>query len=386
MRSQIANKLGQVRTQIALMLGTADDVLASESTGKQRQFALSWARTYCRHMKELATPSVQKLTDGPIPDSKAWWTKTVKSANRFVSLLETIVARLDQRLDAKKTLAAVKELETIEASLRQRAESLGAVLDLPGLGKGKPPSELKRPDVAAIKSDLEQIVAVFRVSASDQTPFHNRQWEKARVILHRLNVRLGDPKLNSLWRSGLDESEADAHWLNAVGVFVESANMSFENLAEPNQDDARYMAGVLMREAEHALEGFGDAPPTKRTVELKQSPSDRLGKPKTKSAPAGQRKPKTSITDLERCFLIAMNELQRGTKSKPLSTTKIGRQMTPPKTRKELRGTRESLAANEMIGTITDGRNGGCWMLAKGARRLPKAQDRKKTPRKSPVS
>lgn len=149
-------------------------------------------------MKQSATPSVRKLTAGAIRDSETWWIKTLELTNRFVSLLETVTDRFDQGLKDAETLAAVKQLDKVDAALRQRADRLAAVLDLPGLGKGTPPATLERPDVSAIKSDLQQIVEAFRVLREGMLLDYRRHWRDAHAILHRLNLRLGDPKHNSL--------------------------------------------------------------------------------------------------------------------------------------------------------------------------------------------
>lgn len=264
MQNQLVGKLARVRRLIGQL---RDRRLAvwSDST-EQRRKSLAEAKTDCSWVKQSATPSVRKLTAGAIRDSETWWIKTLELTNRFVSLLETVTDRFDQGLKDAETLAAVKQLDKVDAALRQRADRLAAVLDLPGLGKGTPPATLERPDVSAIKSDLQQIVEAFRVLREGMLLDYRRHWRDAHAILHRLNLRLGDPKHNSLWRGGLDVTDADSRWLDAAGQFVESANRSFENLAEPDHDTARYMAGVLLRDAEHALESF-DEPESRRQCE-----------------------------------------------------------------------------------------------------------------------
>lgn len=259
MQNQLVSKLARANRQIIKLCKSANDVLALESTPEQRQFSLSDAKGYCRCLKESATPAVRKLTEGKILDSEAWWVEMIQQANQFKDLLEVLADRIGQEAeDATKTLVLLKELDQIEETLRERSSQLGAVLDVSGLGDGTPPTKVERPDALAIQSDLRQIAKAFEGISNGMLSYARRKWQNAGAILHRLNVRLGNPKENPLhWRAGLDIREADSGWIDATEAFVKSANMTFENNAL-EEDDIRYMSRKLGAEAEHYLQSFGE--------------------------------------------------------------------------------------------------------------------------------
>ncbi|MCX7418669.1 MAG: hypothetical protein NT013_03910 [Planctomycetia bacterium] len=315
MQNQLVSKLARANRQIIELCNLANDVLALESTPEQRLLSLSWAKGSCRWLKESATPAVRKLTEGKIPDSEAWWVETIQQANQFKDLLEVLADRIGREFkDAKTTLVLLKELDQIEETLRERSSQLGAVLDVSGLGDGTPPTKVERPDALAIQSDLRQIAKAFEGISNGMLSYARRKWQNAGAILHRLNVRLGNPKENPLhWRAGLDIREADSGWIDATEAFVKSANMTFENNAL-EEDDIRYMSRKLGAEAKHALESFGElatggqsrvlSPPVPEAV------ANNDGKPPPKKR---GKKPATADKITEACgVVIAYKTGERG--------------------------------------------------------------------------